>query len=197
MPLQLAEDGRGGEGRELEATGGIEALDRLEQSDERDLDEVVARLATVREPAGEEVGQRGVFLDELVAHGAVAGAAVNLEAMVDPAVAVGVGRAGAGVPAGALSPPAVGACAPFPHVDHQEPLAADAAARLVTTKRISDEPSISSTSSATAPTISCDTRERWRARDGPCRSAAPRTSTRPGATENPTTIGASVLLNTA
>src|SRR6266540_2085640 len=105
VSLQLPQDRRGGEGRELEAAGGVEALDRLEQADERDLDQVVA-------------------------HRAVAGTAVDLEAMVDPAVAVRVGRdRGAGVPAGALGGLAVRACARCPHVDHQELLAANAAAR--------------------------------------------------------------------
>ena len=55
---------------------GLEALDRLEQADERDLAEVVERLAAVREAADEELGEAHVFLDELVPQVAIARAAV-------------------------------------------------------------------------------------------------------------------------
>src|SRR5439155_8210624 len=87
VPLQLAEDRRGGERRELEPPIGIETLDRLEQAHQRHLNEVVAWLAAIREAAGEEVRQRGVLLDELVAHAPVAGAAIDAEPFVDGLVA--------------------------------------------------------------------------------------------------------------
>ena len=53
VALQLAFDGRGRERRELEAAFGIEALDRLQHAEVRDLQEIVERLAAVREPARE------------------------------------------------------------------------------------------------------------------------------------------------
>ena len=67
VTLQLTGDRRRGERRELQAPVGLEALDRLEQSDQRDLAQVVGRLAAVREAAGEELGEAHVLLDELVA----------------------------------------------------------------------------------------------------------------------------------
>src|SRR5262249_60839085 len=87
VAFQLAQDGRGRERRELEPAAGIEPLDGLEQADQRDLHEVVARLAAVREAGGEEVRERSVVPDELVAQTAVAGAAVGSEARVDACAA--------------------------------------------------------------------------------------------------------------
>ena len=44
MALQLPEDGGDGEGREGGAALGVEAVDRLDQSDARDLDQIVEWL---------------------------------------------------------------------------------------------------------------------------------------------------------
>ena len=82
VALELTGDRRRGERRELEPAVGFEALDRLEQADERDLAEVVGGLAAVREAAGEELGEAHVLLHELVAQRAVAGAAVLGELLV-------------------------------------------------------------------------------------------------------------------
>ena len=49
VALELAGDGRRRERRELQPAIGLEPLDRLEQTDERDLAQVVGRLAAVRE----------------------------------------------------------------------------------------------------------------------------------------------------
>src|SRR5437588_72012 len=87
VPLQLAEDRRGGERGELESPIGVETFDRLEQAHQRNLHEVVARLAPIRKAAREEVRERGVLLDELVANAPVAGAAVEAESLVDGLVA--------------------------------------------------------------------------------------------------------------
>jgi len=45
----------------------VETVDRLDQPDGRDLDEVVDRLAAVAEPARQVLGEVEVHLDELVA----------------------------------------------------------------------------------------------------------------------------------
>src|SRR5205085_1525629 len=66
VSLQLSGDRRRGEGGELQAPWRLEALDRLEQPDERDLSEIVERLAPVGEPAREELGQPEIVLDQPV-----------------------------------------------------------------------------------------------------------------------------------
>src|SRR5947209_16995443 len=76
VALQLALDRRGGERRELEVALGIEALDGLQHAELRDLEQVVERLAAVREAAREMRRERSVRLDELVAELAVAGVPV-------------------------------------------------------------------------------------------------------------------------
>ena len=76
VALQLADDRRSGERRELEAAFGLEALDRLDEAERCDLDEVVERDAPVGEPPGEMLGETQVGLDQLVANGPLAGAAV-------------------------------------------------------------------------------------------------------------------------
>jgi hypothetical protein len=60
---------------------GIESLDRLQHSEDRDLFEVVERLAAIREPACQRSRQRHVLLDELVAQRAVSTSAVRTEAL--------------------------------------------------------------------------------------------------------------------
>ena len=52
VALDLADDRRRGVRRELHAALGVEPVDRLDQADGGDLDEVVERLAAVAEPAG-------------------------------------------------------------------------------------------------------------------------------------------------
>src|SRR5581483_4839514 len=79
VSLQLADDRRRGEGRELEAPARIEALDGLEQAEEGDLDEVLDGLAPVLEPAGQVLRQADLGADDLVAQDLVAGLGVLLE----------------------------------------------------------------------------------------------------------------------
>src|SRR5262249_9737342 len=67
VALQLAEDGRCRERRELEAPFGLEALDGLQEADEGDLAQVVERLPAIRETSREELAQPYVYLDEAVA----------------------------------------------------------------------------------------------------------------------------------
>jgi hypothetical protein len=47
--------------------GKVEPVDRLNQPDRRDLDQVVERLAAVAEPPRQVFDERQVHLDELVA----------------------------------------------------------------------------------------------------------------------------------
>ena len=69
VALDLADDRRGGVGRELDAALEVEAVDRLDQADRADLDEVVVGLAAVAEPAGQVLDQGQVQLDQRVAGG--------------------------------------------------------------------------------------------------------------------------------
>src|ERR1700704_4717406 len=138
VSLQLAEDRRRRERRELEPTLGVETLDRLQEANQRDLDEVVDRFPAVRESSGQEMRKRGVLLDQVVAEPAVTGAAVDGEALVDPtAVAARVVRRRV-----------------FHHRHQPGPSAT--AARLTRTKPTSLAPSTSSNDSDTESTTSSD-----------------------------------------
>ncbi len=66
MPLDLADDGRRRVRGELHPALGIEAVNGLDKPDRRDLGQVVERLATVAEAAGQVLHQRQVHPDELV-----------------------------------------------------------------------------------------------------------------------------------
>src|SRR5204863_2460036 len=79
VTLQLPVDGRRREGGELETPLEIEPFDGLEHADERDLHEVVERLAAVRVTAGEVGRERPVGLDELVTGAPIVGFAVLRE----------------------------------------------------------------------------------------------------------------------
>ena len=70
MPLDLAEDRRRRVRRELQPALGIEPVDRLDQPDRADLDEIGHRLVAAGEPARQIVDQRHVQLDQLVAQSA-------------------------------------------------------------------------------------------------------------------------------
>ena len=76
VALQLAFDRDGRVRGELEVAIGIEALDRLEHAEVRDLQEVVERLAAVRVATREVRRERLVRLDQFVAELAVAGSSV-------------------------------------------------------------------------------------------------------------------------
>ena len=104
VPLQLAEDRGRGERRELEAPTRVEALDGLEQADQRDLDEVVALLAAIGEAAGEEVREWGVLLDELVPQTTVSRPPVAREAFVEALLAPVPMRPDPSGPVGSCSP---------------------------------------------------------------------------------------------
>src|ERR1700694_5916624 len=65
IPLDLADDRRRRIGGELDSALEIEAVDRFEQTDRADLDEVVERLAAVRELDREITHQIEVRDDEL------------------------------------------------------------------------------------------------------------------------------------
>ena len=94
MALQLPEDGGDGEGREGGAALGVEAVDRLDQSDARDLDQIVEWL-NARVARGEASSERHEALDQL-AHrrGRVLGVAPQQRPLVRKLL-VGAGR-GAG-----------------------------------------------------------------------------------------------------
>src|SRR3954470_24287900 len=69
MTLELAEDGRDRERRERCLSCGVEALDRLQQSQRGDLDQVVERLSGALVAAGELPRERQEALDERLARG--------------------------------------------------------------------------------------------------------------------------------
>src|SRR5712691_7751706 len=66
VTLDFANDGGCGEGRKLESALRLEALDRREQADVADLDDVLERLAAVAEFLGYEDHQVVEQLDELL-----------------------------------------------------------------------------------------------------------------------------------
>ena len=76
MALDLAGDRRRGERREGQAALRLEPLHRLQESEGRDLLEVVDGLPAPGEPAGQRDRQPEVLGDELVAEPAVLGLAV-------------------------------------------------------------------------------------------------------------------------
>ena len=76
MALELTQDRGHRERGELEPAVGLEALDRLQQTDEGDLTQVVERLAAVRKAPRQELGESHVLLDELVPEVAIARAPV-------------------------------------------------------------------------------------------------------------------------
>src|SRR4051794_21283656 len=98
VALQLADDGRDRVRGELATALGVEALDRAQQADARDLDEVVERLGAAAVAARQAAGERHEALDELVAGGEVAEARVAAEQALDARTAR-LGGAGQRVPA--------------------------------------------------------------------------------------------------
>src|SRR5215212_1808116 len=76
VALELAEDGRHGEAGERGLAVGIEAVDRLEQTERSDLDEVVEGLAAALVAPRELAGERQEALDQRVARGRVAAVVV-------------------------------------------------------------------------------------------------------------------------
>src|SRR3954447_7211536 len=72
VALELTEDRRHGEGGERGLALGIEAVDRLQQPERGDLDQVVELLAAALIAAGELAGQRQEALDEGLARGPIA-----------------------------------------------------------------------------------------------------------------------------
>jgi hypothetical protein len=83
VSAQLAHDRRDRVARERHADRGIESLDRLQEPELADLDEIVERLAAMREPARAVDGNPTVLFDQLVAQRAVAGVAPPAEALLD------------------------------------------------------------------------------------------------------------------
>jgi hypothetical protein len=72
VPLELADDGGRGVGRELDLPVGIEAVDGLDQADGGDLDQVVQRFTPAGEPAGQVLDQPQVPFDQPFPNGRVA-----------------------------------------------------------------------------------------------------------------------------
>jgi hypothetical protein len=65
----LAGDRRRGEGGERDAAAGVEAVDRLDEADRADLDQVLERLVVPRETAGDRADERQMAFDQLAAGG--------------------------------------------------------------------------------------------------------------------------------
>src|SRR3954468_6283078 len=72
VPFDLADDVRRRVRRQLDAAVEIEAVDRLDQPDRADLNEILELLAAVRVPPRERAYERHVLLDQLLARGDVA-----------------------------------------------------------------------------------------------------------------------------
>lgn len=70
VAADLAEDGRCREARELAAALGIEPVDRLDEPDRADLDQIVERLSAVGIPPRKSFDQRHQVHDEGFAVGA-------------------------------------------------------------------------------------------------------------------------------
>jgi hypothetical protein len=69
VPLDLAEDGRGGVGGELHAAVGVETVGGLDQPDHPDLHQILQWFATAAVLARDVVHQRHVQQDQLIADG--------------------------------------------------------------------------------------------------------------------------------
>ncbi len=67
VPLDLADDRGSGVGRELHPAAGVEPVDRLDQADGADLEQVVERLTPVEEPPGEVLHEGQVQRHQLAA----------------------------------------------------------------------------------------------------------------------------------
>src|SRR6185437_12849667 len=66
VPLDLADDVRRYVGRKRDAAVEVEAVDRLDQPDGSDLDEILELLAAVRVTPRERAHERHVLLDQLL-----------------------------------------------------------------------------------------------------------------------------------
>ena len=67
VPLDLADDVRRRVRRQLDAAVDVEAVDRLDEADAADLDEILELLAAIGVAAGERADERQVLLDQLLA----------------------------------------------------------------------------------------------------------------------------------
>src|SRR5205807_1623865 len=67
VALDLADDVRSRIGRQLDASLQVEAVNRLDQPDGADLDEIFELLTAVRVPPSERAHERHVLLDQLLA----------------------------------------------------------------------------------------------------------------------------------
>ena len=65
----LAGDRRRGEGGERDAAAGVVTVDRLDEADRADLDQVLERLVVAREPPGDRPDERQMAFDQLAAGG--------------------------------------------------------------------------------------------------------------------------------
>jgi hypothetical protein len=73
VALQLAEDGRRGEGCEGDSAVGFEAIDRVDQAEAGDLEQVVEGLVGGAVAAGEALGEGEIAPDQLLADRRVLG----------------------------------------------------------------------------------------------------------------------------
>src|SRR5581483_11268154 len=72
VPLDLSQDGRHGVRGQLHPPLGVEAVDRVDEADATDLDEVVERLAASRVAERQRADERHQVLDQLLARRPVA-----------------------------------------------------------------------------------------------------------------------------
>ena len=92
VAFDLAHDRRGRVGRELDAARGVEAIDRLDQTERSDLDQVLERLAAVGELDREIAHEIEIGNDQVVAQAVV-------RELVDAAGCGQLGEGLAGTPA--------------------------------------------------------------------------------------------------
>ncbi len=74
VPLELADDRTDGKAAEGDPSFGIEPVDRLDEGQRRDLDQVLMRLASIGEAPGQLVGEAEIGFDELVSEDRISGA---------------------------------------------------------------------------------------------------------------------------
>src|ERR1700716_4095900 len=92
----LAHDGRRRKAAELVLAIGVEAFDRLDEAKEADLHDILERLTTVGEAAGDELHQLGVELDEAFAGRWVPARGVGAEETSDLVMRGAMGPSGNG-----------------------------------------------------------------------------------------------------
>ena len=86
VALQLADDGPGGEGSEVDPTCGIKAVDGLHECDRRHLHQVVQRLSPMEEASRQLMGQPQIRGDQLLTRDRIEGGTVRFDVRRRPGI---------------------------------------------------------------------------------------------------------------